>query len=263
MKLISIACLCLMSLFLLIACGLSEEEQAEVNAQLIEAARTGDMQNLKEAIDGKAQLDAVNEDGQSALYAAIARSDMDMVTLLLEEGASVSGSDQQAPPLLLMPAHNGHTPLLRLLIEKGADPNEATGEGRTALMAAAAMGRPEAVRILLEHDADINAADESGMTPLLAACGGMASFELIEYLIENGANVNASLAQRDYSPLMLAATEANRGSTRHMMIAQMLTDSGADVNAIHANQRVTALSFAARKGDVDLVELLLEHDAKP
>jgi uncharacterized protein len=261
MKKLAVSILCF-ALFCA-GCGLSEEEQAKVNSELIEAARSGNMQRLNEAIDGKAQLNAVNEDGQSALYAAIARSDMDMVQLLLEKGAAVSGSEQQAPPLLIMPAYSGHIPLLTLLLEKGSDVNQTNEEGNSALIAAAAAGKSEAVRLLLDKGADINAANKQGMTPLLSACGGMASFELIELLIEKGADVNARLQEKDYSPLMIAASEANRGSNRHIMVAQILNDNGADLEAIHPDQPVTALTFAARKGDIELVELLIEEGAKP
>ena len=98
------------------------------------------------------------------------------------------------------------TDIIRALLDGGADQNLTTDDGTTAFMAAAGLGRatytprePRGVRsqsaeaavaLLLEEGADINAANEADFTALHgAAFRGLN--EVIEYLVANGADINA------------------------------------------------------------------------
>jgi ankyrin repeat protein len=99
--------------------------------------------------------------------------------------------------------------LMRTLLAAGADHRIATDDGTTPLMAAAGLGhrsyqprRPrgprspsaeEAVKVLVEAGADVNAANEAEYTALHAAAFRGWN-EVVQYLVEHGANLNA----RDY-----------------------------------------------------------------
>ncbi len=96
--------------------------------------------------------------------------------------------------------------VLRALLAGGANPHQPTVDGTTPLMAAAGLGRATytpreprgvpsataeaAVRVLVEAGADINAVNEADFTALHgAAFRGLN--EVIEYLVANGADINA------------------------------------------------------------------------
>ena len=96
--------------------------------------------------------------------------------------------------------------VLRALLAGGANPHQTTDDGTTPLMAAAGLGRATytpreprgmpsataeaAVRVLVEAGADINAVNEADFTALHgAAFRGLN--EVIEYLVANGADINA------------------------------------------------------------------------
>ena len=96
--------------------------------------------------------------------------------------------------------------ILRVLLDAGADLTLTTDDGTTPLMAAAGLGRATytprqprgvpsptaqaAVRMLVEAGADINAVNEADFTALHgAAFRGLN--EVIEYLVANGADINA------------------------------------------------------------------------
>ncbi|MBZ5602567.1 MAG: ankyrin repeat domain-containing protein [Acidobacteriia bacterium] len=92
---------------------------------------------------------------------------------------------------------------MRLLLAHGADPDLATTGGDTPLMVACGMGwgyhysvnSPEytwmeAVKFLMQLGGDVNAADARGYTPLHAAAY-IGNDELIQYLVDHGADVKA------------------------------------------------------------------------
>jgi uncharacterized protein len=109
----------------------------------------------------------------------------------------------------------GDIDLMRVLLENGANPNIATVEGTTALMAASGMNWVsnqtynhgeaaylEAIKLCLQHGADINAANSLGFTSLHAAAArGWES--AIQLLVDNGAKLDAKdIAGR--TPLVFA-----------------------------------------------------------
>ena len=109
----------------------------------------------------------------------------------------------------------GDIEVMRLLLENGANPNIATVEGTTALMAASGMNWVtnqtynhgeaaylEAIKLCLQKGADINAANSFGFTALHAAASrGWES--VIQLLVDNGARMDAKdIAGR--TPLVFA-----------------------------------------------------------
>jgi ankyrin repeat protein len=96
--------------------------------------------------------------------------------------------------------------IVRVLLEAGADPTLTTEDGTTALMMAAGLGtmthQPEkkrgdpspsaetSVKMLVEAGVDVNAVNEADFTALHgAAFKGLN--EIVQYLVEHGANINA------------------------------------------------------------------------
>ena len=104
-----------------------------------------------------------------ALLNASGRGHLDVVRLLLENGADVNAADISGNTALMRASENGHTDVVRLLLEKGVDVNAVYNHGETALMRASAWGHLDAVRLLLEKGADVNAVNDYGETALMLA----------------------------------------------------------------------------------------------
>ena len=103
----------------------------DIHDQLIVAARTGNLEKVKDLLAKGADVNALEKvtgEGHTALFNA---------------------------------ASAGHTEVVKLLIEKGAKVNEAPGK-ITALIMAAWAGYTDTVRVLLQAGADPNAKDENG-----------------------------------------------------------------------------------------------------
>src|ERR1044071_4480718 len=61
---------------------------------------------------------------------------------------------------------NGHLEVVKLLVENGADVNGRGKNGNTPLYCAIENLDPELIKYLLKHGANVNAPDEAGVTPL-------------------------------------------------------------------------------------------------
>ena len=115
--------------------------------------------------------------------------------------------------------------IARLLIERGARINvNSAGQNRTPLDLAAREGDLEMVELLVDNGANVN-----NYKPLqLASEKGY--LEIVTYLVEHGANLNEPdivIGVDGLSPLH----EAVRGG--HFDVVEYLVEQGADINATH------------------------------
>jgi ankyrin repeat protein len=111
------------------------------------------------------------------LHGAASVGDVEMVRLLLDQGAEVDAKDGFGKTPLLHAAACGHAnrlPLVSLLLERGADVNTKDVGGRTALHIVMMWSnwelwsdtRAPLVSLLLRQGADVNARDNRMQTPL-------------------------------------------------------------------------------------------------
>jgi hypothetical protein len=116
---------------------------------LINAAASGDMEELLRCLAWKENIDTINEHGATALGAAAQLGHVSAITLLLLNGADVNECDQ--------------------------------GAKWTPLHAAAYGGKAEAARILIAKGADMNAKEVNGATPIdiVRRCGHTGCLEIM------------------------------------------------------------------------------------
>lgn len=103
------------------------------------------------------------------------------------------------------------------------------------------------VREVLSADIDVNAENNAGEFPLETACQ-RGNKEIVELLIENGADVNHSEESEFYTALMTASHHG------HANIVRLLLKHGADVNA-EDDYNATSLTRAAGAGHLEIVRL--------
>jgi ankyrin repeat protein len=78
---------------------------------------------------------------------------MDLVQLLLDQGADIDHPNKIGDTLLLDAAWVGHYEVVKLLLDRGADIHHQNNEGDTPLLVAASRGHLDVVRILLDGGA--------------------------------------------------------------------------------------------------------------
>ena len=208
-------------------------------------------------IRAKANVNAANEYGATALSVACASGNLAMVELLLDAKADPNAALLSGETPLMTAVDKGNLDAARALLEHGADVNlkESRG-GQTALMWAVANKYPEIVKLLVEHGADVRARSNGNFTPLLFAAQ-QGDVESGRALLQAGADVNESRNKDRMTALMVAAASG------HKEFSVFLLDEGANPGLI-AESGYTALHYAAsdEKG-AELVKALLDHGANP
>lgn len=144
-----------------------------------------------------------------------------------------------------------HEAMLRLFLQRGYPMPEVLTECRGYLWHVPAMTRQ-----LLEHGLNPNLPDWQRRTPLhdFAAHPGPDNerFELMDMVIEFGADIDAIDEEDRFTPLGLAAR------TGEKRLAQYLLDHGADPNRAGAAW-ATPLAWAEKRGHAEIAEMLHEH----
>jgi len=126
-----------------------------------------------------------------------------------------------------------------------------TKEDANLLFKAVQENRIDIVKELIAKGVDINVKDEVGSTPLhTAAFSG--HFEIVKFLIENGADVNAVNDEFGETPIFNAVAKG------HIDIVKYLIEKGARLDIINKKAKSSVLHQAVFWGDLSLVKLFVE-----
>ena len=124
---------------------------------------------------------------QTPLYHASSNCHIDVVQLLLNEGADPNKKNTSGETPLNWAATKGHKEVVQVLIDGGADPNWANEWGETPLHSAASEGHKDVVQLLLGRGADPNKATGYGSTPLHRAARS-GHKDVVKLLLDRGAD---------------------------------------------------------------------------
>ena len=233
-------------------------------AELPDAAEKMNRAAVRSLLDSKADVNARQVDGMTALHWAAYQDDFETAKLLIAAGANVSATNRYGVAPLSLACQNGNGALVELLLDRGADANTTLRGGETALMTAARTGKIRPVKALLAHGANVNAKERKGQTAIMwAADDGHA--EVVEALLNAGADFKTPL-DSGFTPFLFAVREGRAD------VARLLLKAGADVNATMQPKRgfgrspragTTALNMAIENGHFELAVALLDAGADP
>jgi uncharacterized protein len=243
---------------------------------LIEAAKSGDKAALRELLQKKTDVNAVDADGSTALHWASYRDDVESADLLIRAGAKVNIANDLGVTPLWPASQNGSAGMVWVLLAAGANPNAALLSGETPLMVAARSGYAAVVSQLIVKGASLDARGARGQTALMWAVAQKHP-DVVKVLLEHHADFrlrsdvwtevmaipphgylpyNKAIPHGGDTALMFAARVGDLDS------AKLLVAAGADVNDADA-WGVSATTLAAHSGFRPLVEFLLEKGADP
>ena len=185
---------------------------AAPTSEVAEAASRGDKAAIQKLVTQKANVNAPQADGATALHWAVFRSDKDMVDMLLKAGADPKVANREGSTPLWLASVNGDTAIISLLLAGGADANEKLPLGRSPLMAAARTGNLDAMKVLLDKGANANAAETlRGTTPLMWAADE-GHEDAIKLLLARGADIKAksAMVERGGGPALGKANDPRK-----------------------------------------------------
>lgn len=200
---------------------------AQEPADLLEAAMFNDVEAVKAFIESGADINQTNDYGQTALILACNYDYEDLAEYLIAQGADPNVQGQDGGSALMAAASNS-AKLVELLLAEGADVSARMANGSGVMTQFTVGVITERVPLelgetLLTHGAEVDEAmtggATDGYTPLMMAARNNQE-ELVRFLIEHGANVNA-VAGDGATPLSLAEEEG------HGNIVEILKASGA------------------------------------
>lgn len=240
------------------------------------ASRTGRLAGVRLLVKAGARLNAREHHQQTPLMWAAAAGHVEVVRYLLDQGAEFQKPLPSGFTPLLFAIRQGHAGVARALVEKGADPNQACEvrrggrklmrDGTSPLVLAIENGHFELAAYLLSLGVDPNDL-RSGFAPLHVlswvrksvkgdgddglptpqGSGKMTSLQLVEVLVDHGADPNLRLTRgrggvarvdrKGATPYLLAAETAD------LPFLKKLEEVGADPTL--ANQRGTTPLLAA------------------
>lgn len=256
-------------------------EQAELGRRLVEAAKTGNENEMKALIDMGVDVHGKNENGWTALTFAAGVGSLHNVRLLIEAGCNVNDQEKDGWTPLMFAAYQGHAHVVDEILRAGGSATTRSSTGVTAvgasklnpsnhpmfvkkiadhaLFEAMKLGDGELAVEAIDHGGDVHTVNTVGWSPIIL----LTSFEY------------ADAIQRliGYSPPHMLQNvinwQENDGWTAMMFaslhgfhkIVNILLDAGADPNVANF-QGNTAISLAAARGHDAIVQTLLEKGAK-
>jgi ankyrin repeat protein len=252
------------------------------DARIADAAQKGDGAQVRSLVSQKADVNAPQADGSTALHWIVRADDLETADVLIRAGASVDAANRRGITPLDLACVNGSAAMIRKLLDAGTNPNATHPDGQTPLMTTARTGNPDAVRVLLDKGAAVNAKDMIAEQTALMFAITENHPEAVRVLLDHGADVNARtlivetppattgnlqgigraqnrekpVPQGAMTPLLYAARDGRTD------IARMLLAAGAAVNQPEANGE-SPLLVAINNGQTELAQVLLEKGADP
>jgi ankyrin repeat protein len=226
-------------------------------------------------------------------------SDINILTMLLKEGADINYSDDCGNSVLHhmairstilvddsddsedddgdvqleednlvaavdIPNDDIYSRKLKLLLDNGCNINITNIDKVTALHLACSEQNATCVKVLLENHAYVNPVDNNNVSPIhIAAYEG--NYEILSYLLDNNADANI-LDVHNNTPLHYASITRNFRTNYYDLIKKLI-ERGADVNIRNTNYGEHPLFLFIRRAsnlqedDEKLVKLFIEHGA--
>jgi ankyrin repeat protein len=245
-----------------------------LHSSVMDAAKSGDKAALRALLAKKADVNAPEADGSTALQWASYRDDVEAADILIRAGAKVTAANDLGVTPLWSASENGSSKMVRRLLEAGANPNAALLAGETPLMVAARSGYPDVVEQLLAKGANVNAHGTHEQTALMWAASQKHP-DVVKVLLAHHADLKLksdvwtdvmAVPPHGYLPYNKAVPHG--GETALMFAARvgdleslkLLTAAGANVNDADA-WGVSATTLAAHSGFTDMVLYLLDKGA--
>ncbi|TRY80359.1 hypothetical protein TCAL_02993, partial [Tigriopus californicus] len=220
------------------------------------AAQVGSTETAAVLVEHGANVNVRTNDGRTAFYLACLFGHLDTAQFLLKQGADPMIRDKSKSLALHGVSSAGFLPVIKYLHEEvGMSLNDATVFKSTPLILASSNGCFECVQYLVEQGANLQAKDKRGRNSLyMAAAAG--HLDIVDHLLSSGLTVQDSVDHRGQTPLLVAVIGGNLS-----LVKLLLPLSFDHLNQVSSFGQITPLKMAASDGNLPIVKVLLDTGA--
>ena len=165
--------------------------RAASRSEVADAAEQHDLTAVRSLIARKADVNAPQVDGATALHWAVYHQDAQLADQLLQAGAKPDTPNQEGITPLQMASIYGDAGIISRLLKAGANPKQLGANGESLVMFAARNGNPEALALLIETGIDVNAVEHLRGTTALMWAAEQGHTGAVQTLLKAGANASA------------------------------------------------------------------------
>ena len=229
---------------------------------LVVAARDGDVDQVKELLEGRREKGGEGEEERGeldiAMVAACCNGHAHVLRHLREAGADLEFTDDTEFTPLLWAVEHSHVECVREMLRMGANPNAKSYSKGTPLILACELRKTDEdmaiVQALLDANADLDHVDGQAATATMWSIT-QGSLPLLSKLLQ--AKPNLDLVDSDGQTALVLAVQSSSQDNEEMVKA--LVNAGASVN-VQDRQGNTALMLAVDRSNVSMVSVLLGAD---
>ena len=237
-----------------VECGkllVSSSGLSSVNEVLIRACREGRKEWVELLLPYTPDIDY---DKNALLVKACMSRNLDIVALLLDNGAHVNTQDNQGKTALMRACEIGGSSIVELLLRNKAQVDVRDKEGKTALMKAYEIGDGKTVQLLLNSGAQVDVQDKEGKTALMKACQ-MGNERTVVILLNRGAQVDIQDCEGKTALMLIDVLDDHK-----IKKVKKLVKSHANVNLQDNEGRTALMKFCEMYRDYKLVQLLMKSN---
>ncbi|WP_341816288.1 ankyrin repeat domain-containing protein [Wolbachia endosymbiont (group B) of Elophila nymphaeata] len=254
-------------------------KQTELDKKLLAAVQDAGLNEVKDLINQKANINAKDMYGWTLLHFAASRDKLSVVEFLFNNNANINAKDVYGnTPLHVAAQYSSSLEIVKFLLDKDISGiNNITNNGWTPLHVAIQGNKLNTVELLLGRGADIEVRDIYNQTSLdLATRKGYldiagilkqvqldrklltivesGGFNEAKGLIAQGANIDTN--DKNGNTLLYSAAEIG-----DLNLVKLLLDNGANIEAKNGEYQATPLHGAVENYRIDVVKLLLNRGA--
>ena len=209
-----------------------------------------DIKELNRYISSKPKSNAI----ESTIWTASKLNDVNGVVEYIKQGINIDAKDENGNTALFYASVKGYDALLKQLITLQADIHTVNHFGWTPLIASAFQGHHKNITLLLNAKADVTAKTKEGYTSLMLA-SRYGHIDAVKQLTSNKASINMVRekdSKRGITALMLAVKH-KRDDVIHWLVEQ-----GAD-KSIKDKSGNTAIFYAVKYNNFKAIDLLIKN----